>query len=151
MECICNIKRLLTGVLRGDLRCEMAHLKLTWMFFFFFFFGLLHRWEDQWWAPLRPVGLDFSNQNLLVTTQTCHYSSIASTMACSLWKLHTLCWFLITLAQVHSSQGKGKPEIMCVCFLFRIASFETQSLIFFFTNTALAGKLLPKPNLLLCV
>ncbi|XP_036067390.1 adhesion G protein-coupled receptor L2 isoform X15 [Oryzias melastigma] len=32
-------------------------------------------------------------------------------MACSLWKLHTLCWFLITLAQVHSSQGFSRAAL----------------------------------------
>lgn len=69
--------------------------------------GLLHRWEDQWWPSMRPVGLDFFNQNLLVTTQTCHRPSTPGAMACSLWKLHTFCWFIITLAQVHSTQGKS--------------------------------------------
>lgn len=38
-------------------------------------FGLFHRWEDRWWASLRPGGSDFSNQNLLVATQTCHKPS----------------------------------------------------------------------------
>ncbi|XP_078801961.1 adhesion G protein-coupled receptor L2 isoform X29 [Oryzias latipes] len=32
-------------------------------------------------------------------------------MACSLWKLHTFCWFLITLAQVHSTQGFSRAAL----------------------------------------
>ncbi|XP_035031972.1 adhesion G protein-coupled receptor L2 isoform X19 [Hippoglossus stenolepis] len=32
-------------------------------------------------------------------------------MACSLWKLHTFCWFLITLAQVHSTEGFSRAAL----------------------------------------
>ncbi|XP_029939084.1 adhesion G protein-coupled receptor L2 isoform X24 [Salarias fasciatus] len=32
-------------------------------------------------------------------------------MACSLWKLQTLCWFLITLAQVHSTEGFSRAAL----------------------------------------
>ncbi|CAN9500364.1 unnamed protein product [Ophioblennius macclurei] len=32
-------------------------------------------------------------------------------MGCSLWKLHTLCWFLITLAQVHSTEGFSRAAL----------------------------------------
>ncbi|XP_068174916.1 adhesion G protein-coupled receptor L2 isoform X7 [Antennarius striatus] len=32
-------------------------------------------------------------------------------MACSLWKLHTLCWFFITLAQVHSTEGFSRAAL----------------------------------------
>lgn len=37
-------------------------------------------------------------------------------MASSLWKLHTFCWFLITLAQVHSTEGKYERRRR-LCFL----------------------------------
>lgn len=49
---------------RGEIKCH----PLNWMSRL----GLLHRWEDQGWASLRPVGSDCFNQNLLVTTQICH-------------------------------------------------------------------------------
>ncbi|XP_041862158.1 adhesion G protein-coupled receptor L2 isoform X9 [Melanotaenia boesemani] len=32
-------------------------------------------------------------------------------MACSLWKLQTFCWFLITLAQVHSTEGFSRAAL----------------------------------------
>ncbi|KAM9762938.1 adhesion G protein-coupled receptor L2 isoform 12-T13 [Menidia menidia] len=32
-------------------------------------------------------------------------------MACSLWKLHTFCWFLITLAQVQSTEGFSRAAL----------------------------------------
>ncbi|KAM8889444.1 adhesion G protein-coupled receptor L2 isoform 19-T19 [Synchiropus picturatus] len=32
-------------------------------------------------------------------------------MACYFWKLHTLCWFLITLAQVHSTEGFSRAAL----------------------------------------
>ncbi|XP_029987695.1 adhesion G protein-coupled receptor L2 isoform X16 [Sphaeramia orbicularis] len=32
-------------------------------------------------------------------------------MACSLWKLPTFCWFLITLAQVHSTEGFSRAAL----------------------------------------
>ncbi|XP_034438507.1 adhesion G protein-coupled receptor L2 isoform X8 [Hippoglossus hippoglossus] len=32
-------------------------------------------------------------------------------MACSLWKLHNFCWFLITLAQVHSTEGFSRAAL----------------------------------------
>ncbi|XP_047442257.1 adhesion G protein-coupled receptor L2 isoform X26 [Mugil cephalus] len=32
-------------------------------------------------------------------------------MACSLWKLHTFCWFLITFAQVHSTEGFSRAAL----------------------------------------
>ncbi|XP_029905277.1 adhesion G protein-coupled receptor L2 isoform X2 [Myripristis murdjan] len=32
-------------------------------------------------------------------------------MACSLWKLHTFCWFIIALAQVHSTDGFSRAAL----------------------------------------
>ncbi|KAK2907939.1 hypothetical protein Q8A73_009012 [Channa argus] len=46
-----------------------------------------------------------------ITGMTCHKPSAPDAMACSLWKLHTFCWFLLTLTQVHSTEGFSRAAL----------------------------------------
>lgn len=66
VECTRNIKCLVMEVLTGGFHYEIGHFETEKDVSF----DVFHRWEDQWWTSLRPLGLDFSNQNLIVTTQT---------------------------------------------------------------------------------
>lgn len=81
-----------------------------------FFFWPKYLWlcpagnKIQQWAFLRPSGLDCFNQDPSVTLPICRIEPGA--MAGSLRMLHTLCWFLITLAQVHSTEGKTSDSVV---------------------------------------